>query len=97
MKKVLFIITILSMTACSSLKSINTEHKTQRKELRAEQLEKKKELGERHKLESKKLSKRLELERELLKAKQALELAKYGTDKYKELKELIKHLEDLLK
>lgn len=97
MKKLLLVLTVLSMTACSSLKSMDVEHKEARKELRIEQKAKKKALGEEHKLEAKKLSKRLELERELLKTKQALELVEYGSSKYKELIALKEQLENLLK
>ncbi|MGL5190026.1 MAG: hypothetical protein ACRC7S_10310 [Cetobacterium sp.] len=97
MKKILLTLTIISLTACSSLKSMDAEHKAQRKELRVEQKAKKKALGEEHKLEAKKLQKRLEIERELLKTKQALELVQYGSAKYKELIALKESLENLLK
>ncbi|MGL5428136.1 MAG: hypothetical protein ACRDAS_09510 [Cetobacterium sp.] len=97
MKKLLLVLTMISLVACSSLKSMDAEHKQARKELRLEQKAKKKALGEEHKLEAKKLSKRLELERELLKVKQTLELVEYGSAKYKELTALKEQLENLLK
>lgn len=108
MKKILLVLLVLSTTACSSLGTMNSKHKEQRKELRTEQKAKKKALGQEHKeefrvlgaehkAEAKNLKIRLEKERELLKAKQALEFAVYGTKKYKELKELIASLEAFLK
>lgn len=109
MKKILLLVAFaVSMTACSSLKSMDKEHKAARKELRVEQKAKKKALGEEHKAEAKiigdehkaeanKLKIRLKKERELLQAKQAIEFAVYGTQKYKELETLIKDLEAFLK
>ncbi|MGL5639852.1 MAG: hypothetical protein ACRCY7_07765 [Cetobacterium sp.] len=97
MKKLILVLAMISLVACSSLKSMDAEHKQARKELRLEQKAKKKALGEEHKLEAKKLSKRLEIERKLLKTKQALELVEYGGSKYKELIALKEQLEELLK
>ncbi len=97
MRLIAIAILITILTACSSLKGMNEQHTAERKQLRIEQKEKKKELGEKHKIEAKKLQKRLEIERELLKAKQAIQLVEYGSEKFKELSELIKHLENLLK
>lgn len=95
--RILLLALALSLTACSTLDTMNEAHKTARKELREAQKVRKHDLGEKHKLESKKLSDRAKLERDLLATKHALELAKVGTEKYKELQELIKHLEELLK
>ncbi|MGL4792422.1 MAG: hypothetical protein ACRC23_01650 [Aeromonas jandaei] len=86
MKKLALILLVTSLTACSSLKQINTKHKTERKELRIEQKQKLDKLKDKQKIE-----------RKLLQTKQALEFTLYGSEKYKELMALKEHLENLLK
>lgn len=85
MKRLILVSTIITLTACSTLEVMNKEHSNQRKELRVEQKVKKEEFY-----------KKLKAERELLKAKQMLELAAVGSEKHKELKELIASLENFL-
>ncbi|MGL5716750.1 MAG: hypothetical protein ACRCX2_27290 [Paraclostridium sp.] len=85
MKRITLLLSIIILTSCSTLEVMNKEHTAQRKELRAEQ-----------KLKKEEFYKKLKAERELLKAKQMLELASVGTEKHKELKELIASLENFL-
>ncbi|MGL5965054.1 MAG: hypothetical protein ACRCZ2_11770 [Fusobacteriaceae bacterium] len=89
MKKILILgIIFTTFTACSSLKTMNSEHTAQRKELRKEQTIAKKELGTEHKAESKALSEKNKKQRELLKAKHSIQFAVVGTQKYLELQKL---------
>lgn len=86
MKKLLLIVAVMSMTACSSLKSMNEEHKAERKELRGV-----------HKSKVEKMRERNKIEMKLLTTKQAIEFVGVGTQKYKEMKAEIDKMEEALK
>ncbi|MGL5963684.1 MAG: hypothetical protein ACRCZ2_04740 [Fusobacteriaceae bacterium] len=79
MKKLLLIIAITSLTACSSLNQINTEHRAEKEALRSAYREQIRPIEENYKADNKKL-----------KTKHSIEFGAYVIKKANLLKEFMK-------
>ncbi|MGL5100397.1 MAG: hypothetical protein ACRC6B_10295 [Fusobacteriaceae bacterium] len=88
------VLLVVSLSACSSLKTMNAEHISQRRELRKEQTVLRKELGVEHKAESKIINDEHLIKVKELGAIQKKE-SKVLSDKSKKQRELLKAKQSL--